>query len=313
MRAVTFHNVIAEPLDLFDRRLPRIHVNRFQRTIEYLGQRYRLISGAEALACLDAGDPAPDALTLTFDDGFAGVYEAAFPVLARLGVTASVFIHTEEGQPIPPAHLLHFELLELAFRVTTRPELELSELGLLPLHTPQDRLEAHRQVKQLLKRQPLGERRSRQHRILDQLGTEETQLQAELSARTRKLSAEQIRALLAHGWTIGGHTRSHPALRGLDTATLREEVAGNARDLEAAFGLRGVPFAYPYGGPEHFDSRAAAAVRDAGFCAAFTTIAGDNSSRTDRYRLHRFSDNALLSHHAAGAAPAAALPVRTAL
>ena len=84
-------------------------------------------------------------------------------------------------------------------------------------------------------------------------------------------------------------------IRDRDEAVLRDEVAGNAEDLAAAFGLRHAPFAYPYGSPTDIDRRAREAVKAAGFSAAFTTSPGDNGHSTDLFEICRFSDVALLS------------------
>src|SRR5438045_1762711 len=130
MRAVMFHNVLSEPLDAFDRELSRIHINRFRRAIEFLRQQYEMLSLPEAIARMDDGDSADGALVITFDDGFSGVYEVARPVLAEAGISASVFILTEAAAPIPPDRLLHFEQLEIAFRLTPAREIDVSELGL---------------------------------------------------------------------------------------------------------------------------------------------------------------------------------------
>ena len=106
---------------------------------------------------------------------------------------------------------------------------------------------------------------------------------------------EQITELVETGWTVGGHTRTHPSLSSLDEAAARCEIEGNLRDLQKAFGPRSFPFAYPYGIPELVGTDAPVLVRQAGFCCAFTTVPGDIGFETDRFLLNRFSDNALLA------------------
>ena len=54
---------------------------------------YRTLDLLEATSLLRSGEQIPEkSLVLTFDDGFRGVYENAFPTLCRLGMTATVFL-----------------------------------------------------------------------------------------------------------------------------------------------------------------------------------------------------------------------------
>lgn len=80
------------------------------------------------------------------------------------------------------------------------------------------------------------------------------------------LSATQLQDLIAQGWEVGVHSRSHAHLVALAPAALAEELSLARHDL-AAVGLR-TPrlFAYPYG--EH-NAAVRAAVRRAGYVAAF--------------------------------------------
>ncbi len=49
------------------------------------------------------------------------------------------------------------------------------------------------------------------------------------------------------GVELGGHTRTHQSLMGLESAYLVDEVAGCAHDLNARYGEMPATFAYPYG------------------------------------------------------------------
>ncbi|MCX7114097.1 MAG: polysaccharide deacetylase family protein [Proteobacteria bacterium] len=299
MLAVMFHNVITEMLDPYDRTVARIHGNRFERTLAHCREHYDIVPFDEAMARLNAGADTSRTLIITFDDGFAGVYEVARPILAGMGLVGTVFIMTGRADSAPPDQLMEFERLEIGLRLTSAQVLELPWLGLdaLDVATVPARVQGLRRIKQALKQQRAAERRDSMARVLAALRIGEGAIAAHAqgSPRYRKLSSAQVRALLAEGWTIGGHTRSHLSLKGLDEATLRDEVAGNAEDLAAAFGLRHAPFAYPYGSPTDIDRCAREAVKAAGFSAAFTTSPGVNGHSTDLFEICRFSDVALLS------------------
>ena len=221
------------------------------------------------MARINAGDSAEGALVITFDDGFSGVYEIARPVLADAGLSASVFILTEAGAPIPPDRLLHFELLEIAFRLTAARNVGVSELGLgqVSIASQRERVRALGRIKRELKRlaAPCHDRIHRS--ILHSLGVAEEEIVvfARRFPKYRKLSCGQIVELLEMGWTVGGHTRTHPSLSSLDQTAIRSEIEGNLRDLQRAFGSRNFPFAYPYGIPELVGVDAPIIVRHAGF------------------------------------------------
>ncbi len=299
MLAVMFHNVIDEMLDSYDRTLPRIHGNRFERTIAHCMENYDVVSFDESMARLKSGKDTSQTLIITFDDGFAGVYEVARPILARLGLVGTVFIMTRHGDSAPPDQLMEFERLEIGLRITKVETVELSWLGLGRLDIVADHAKVLglRLIKQKLKRQRAAARQEALGQVLAALGVNDESIAdyAQGSARFCKLSSAQVHGLLAEGWTIGGHTRSHVSLKGLDEPLLKHEVEGNAEDLAAGFGLRHVPFAYPYGTPGDIDPCAQKAIRAAGFSAAFTTSPGDNGVSTDLFELCRFSDVALLS------------------
>lgn len=66
----------------------------FRRAVEKLYENgYRTISLAEALESLNRGGPFPDrSFVITFDDGYRSVFDEAFPVLEKYGMSATVFL-----------------------------------------------------------------------------------------------------------------------------------------------------------------------------------------------------------------------------
>ncbi len=105
----------------------------------------------------------------------------------------------------------------------------------------------------------------------------------------------QLRQWQLGGMEVGAHTRSHVRLTQCSDAALRDEVRGCRADLEAALGSEVSQFCYPYG--DH-DERVVAAVREAGYLAATTTVRGRARAGSDPLRLPRIpiSNRHLLTH-----------------
>jgi len=291
-----FHNVVPGPLDEFDRRLSRLSVAQFEGQVAFLARHLRLISLAELLARHQSGDDDPRAVTVTFDDGYRGVLAHAAPVLAAAGTTATVFLVTETLTD-PEDHLFHFEEIELAFRRTAEEALALELLDeRLPLRSTAERVLAMKKLKKRLKLLPEAERRHWHETALARLGVSPRacrEAASDLPGRGAYavLDRGELERLLEAGWSLGGHTRTHRTLSQLDPADLESETAGCHDDLERHLRLPaggpGLPFAYPYGRPEHVGPAATAAVAAAGFGCAFTTDPVPLTPAAGRFALPR--------------------------
>lgn len=102
------------------------------------------------------------------------------------------------------------------------------------------------------------------------------------------LDVAQARAMVAGGlMTVGCHGATHSNLRGLSDDALRRETAGAKQRIEDALGTPVTLFAYPFGSYDAWDARVRDAVEEAGFEAAFTSVAGPNTARTDPFLLLR--------------------------
>jgi peptidoglycan/xylan/chitin deacetylase (PgdA/CDA1 family) len=90
-------------------------------------------------------------------------------------------------------------------------------------------------------------------------------------AELETMGWDELRELAAAGVEIGAHTRTHAHLTTLGDGELRDELVASREQIEAELGRPCRYFAYPYG--EH-DSRVSAAVRAAGYDAAFALLDG---------------------------------------
>ena len=67
-----------------------------ERQLDWLGQHFRFLTLDELGERFESGDPFNEPLAaITFDDGYAGVYHHALPLLQRKGIPAGVFLVTE--------------------------------------------------------------------------------------------------------------------------------------------------------------------------------------------------------------------------
>ncbi|WP_448625842.1 polysaccharide deacetylase family protein [Geodermatophilus sp. URMC 64] len=89
-RVLMYHSI--SPATGPDPHALRVHPDRLDQQLTWLRRRrLRGVSVAEWLAAVDRGDAAR-LVALTFDDGYRDFVEHAMPLLARHGMTASVYI-----------------------------------------------------------------------------------------------------------------------------------------------------------------------------------------------------------------------------
>ena len=73
-------------------------VTGFERQMEYLANSQRVVSldeGLDELAHPEPADTRKAPIVITFDDGTADFAEIAFPILARLGLAATLYVATD--------------------------------------------------------------------------------------------------------------------------------------------------------------------------------------------------------------------------
>jgi len=105
-----------------------------------------------------------------------------------------------------------------------------------------------------------------------------------LKAEGSDLYPSNIEAMIAAGWEIAAHTIHHLDLTELDSAQLKEEVAGSRKILRREYGVPVENFCYPAG---RFNATVVAAVEVAGYKGATTEIRG-YADREHPYELDRF-------------------------
>lgn len=298
MFIVYYHNILPGPLDPYDQRSSRLSAKSFARQVDYLVKRLRPVSLPAMLEQWREGRADPKSVAFTFDDGFQGVLDHALPILKAKGIPASVFVVTKRLEP-PDHQLFHFDEIEIACRLTRRRSLKMPFLGPLPypMASRWGRAWTLKRIKRRLKVLEEEERGRWHERVLAELGVtvDECRAYALGQEKYRTLDTAGLHRLIDAGWTIGSHTRTHRTVSRLAADDLRSEIAGSHADLQRHLGLRDIPFAYPYGDAEHISGDARAAIEQAGYQCALTTIRGSILDDGDPFALRRMNFQQLRS------------------
>jgi peptidoglycan/xylan/chitin deacetylase (PgdA/CDA1 family) len=246
---LAYHRVVEDCAAYGPHTIPPMLVScaMLERHLDWVGRRYRFVTLDELGERLESGTADPRLAAVTFDDGYADLYEHAFPLLRRKGIPATIFVVSDLiGTSRPFLHDRLFALLHQAAG-DERPRVPVTEIlrqhgievaglgGLLG-----DPLAA---VARLLNGLSLSDA-ERAADILEQV----TGKAAPADFTTmRPLSWEALEAMAPHGISVGSHSRSHALLTQASERKRNDEIAGSRRILEERLGTEIRQFAYPDG------------------------------------------------------------------
>ena len=276
LRALTYHRVtdpesLPRPCPGLLSATPEV----FARQMEFLAERYRVISIEDVLAAArSCAALPPRALVLTFDDAYCDFADHAWPVLKRLGLPVTLFVPT--AYPDAPGRAFWWDRIFQAI-TATHAESVAAPYGTRPLSTDAERLDCFRGMREWIKTRPHQEAMECVDRVCRELGPG--------LPSPGVLGWDSLRALAKAGVALGAHTRTHALVDRIPIEQVREEISGSLEDLRREIGSALPIFAYPSG---RHDDRSVQAVQEAGIELAFTTGGNVCDIRDgDRLRLGR--------------------------
>jgi peptidoglycan/xylan/chitin deacetylase (PgdA/CDA1 family) len=264
----------------------QITLQDFTAQLEFIASTCRVLPAGAFVEAMKAGRLPRRACLLTFDDGFEDNYGLAFPILRRLGLSATFFVasgYVAQGRPFE-LDAVH-DVLRLA-PAQTLVEVDCRPWGgpalSLPYASPGERFASYFRVTGLLKRQiRWPDRRAFVEYLADRFG-----VAVDLLRWPRMMSPEQLREMAEAGMTIGSHTEWHASLAAEGPDEFARQLQTSRRILEDMTGRPVRFFSYPFGDPEYCVA-ASGAVRESGYEAAFMACGLPSTCRLGPWLIDR--------------------------
>ncbi len=253
----------------------------FRKHIEWLAANCEIVAPQDLQeSCRLSKSSRRRKVVLTFDDGFAGYYQHAYPVLKRHGAPAAVFLATASIDD--PSLLIWPDRVTLAVTRTERQSIAApwNERLHCDLSTPRARRVFIHDFKIAAKLAPDAERRRMIEQMLAALDIRD------LATSRQMMNWDEVRAA-SDLTTWGGHTHTHPVLSRVADADLDYEVRMSRDRIAENTGSAPRFFAYPNGRTMDYDERSRAALSKYGFEIAFATDEGLNGPATDWHAVRR--------------------------
>jgi peptidoglycan/xylan/chitin deacetylase (PgdA/CDA1 family) len=251
---------------------------RFQRHVEFLASHYRIVPLEEFLDATHSRARLEGMACITFDDGYVDNIGAAREILARQGITATVFVPTGYvGRPYFWWDAMPI-LRDAAAKRTDRGMKQLRVMFPSLEFGPKIDDAEWSTIWDRMRRCPLDET----YRSVEELAR---RFRADLTGLPRPVTMTELKSLAQWPFEIGSHSISHRPLPALSLAEMRSELQSSRDYLESAAGKPIRTFSYPFG---LLDRDVAQTCRDVGYTCGVSVVADDRVSYEKPFDLPRF-------------------------
>lgn len=255
----------------------------FRKHLDYFRKHYRILHPDLFLNWLDdktlINEPS---VVISFDDGYLSFYEEIYPILKATQISIFMFIATGF---IDNASCFWEDEVQVALEKTNVRSITVNERRFY-FHTRLYRTDFHENIRGYLRSLNVDVRNEAMKYIFARLGVAIT---AEDMKDYQFLTWPQVVEMERSGLVVfGSHTVNHPKLTLLSRADALYELEKSKQILQKHIGKSVLAFAFPYGDHQSFNKEVTAAVREAGYACAFTTIQGTiKDKRENRFNLKR--------------------------
>lgn len=252
----------------------------FEAQMKFLRKHYRVVSLEQLLREIRDPESKGQAVAITFDDGYRGLYTEALPILKKYQIPATVYLI---AGAVETGEVAWYDRIFLALQTVPQGvfEIELGRAYRFDLATPASRVAAASQINACLREIPDERRREYCAALEKRVALPPDEL------ANRMLSWDQVREMERAGIVFGAHTMSHPALSRLKPQDAERELRESRRLIEERLKRPVADFAFPFGKPADCGEGADALLERCGYRSAVTTSDGINRTGANPYRLRR--------------------------
>jgi peptidoglycan/xylan/chitin deacetylase (PgdA/CDA1 family) len=251
-------------------------VSKFDEEVNFLKRDFNIISAEEAVNALINKTVLPErGLLITFDDGYKDNYTNAFPVLKKYKVPATIFLTTDSIDNYKD--FIWKDKVAYLINKAQKSFMTIPGLATYNLMSVRKKNRAKISIIQYLEYRGDLEK----NRVIDSLCED---LKVDLKNKSPKglyLSSEEILEMSRAGISFGSHSCSHPILSNISPGQAQDEIIKSKAKIEQIVGEKVDFFAYPNGTKRDFNDRIIEILKDSGYKAAFTCIAGRNRQAAD--------------------------------
>lgn len=238
---VFYHIVSDRPVVHTDHLYTHRPVELFEKDLQFLARNYTPVTYNELQRNREERRPLPkNAVHLSFDDGFVECFDQVRPLLLKYEIPCTFFLATDF---IDNRHMYYRNQVSLCLeRFMSAGQVEqqaiLERLNQESGTVITDVLGFETWVKSLVGEEEVD-------RLCQLLGVDVT---AYLAQRQPYLTRQQVRELVADGFTIGAHSRRHIKLGRLSLEQAEEEILESCLEVGRMTGNARVPFSFPNSG-----------------------------------------------------------------
>jgi peptidoglycan/xylan/chitin deacetylase (PgdA/CDA1 family) len=279
-----FHGVIEKQThDVRNYTGKHLLLPQFRRIIECLGRVGQPLSMDDVLHHCESGrEFPPRAFAITFDDGFLNNLTIAKPVLAALGVPATVYATTRF---IDENGMSWIDRIEYALEKALPGTLMLPWGKRFSVATAESRIEILREIRKTVKSEPGIDIDALIGHVFGQLSVGE--VDGTPDPIDQKMTWDQLREWEGGGFIVGGHSHTHPVLSFLSPKALKLEIDKSVQLLKSKAGIAPTHYSYPEGLAHCYNQEVIDVLRAAGVRCCPTAIDGLNRADTDSFHLKR--------------------------
>ena len=269
---LAYHRVVDISRAGFDTYQPNVSASPddFQAQMDYVKEHYDVIDIEHLTLWLQGERDLPARpLVITFDDGYRDNYEHAYPILCQRKLPALLFVTTNF---IGGSHSFYWDRMSRGFHHTQEASISIPGLGDIHWTNPKQRALALRQIIGKLKLLPNEEKEHLVDLALEALGMDTYR-----NAEPLAMDWDQVREMEDNGFSIGGHTHTHPILTRISLDQGRDEIRTCLAIIKKEIKRPALAFAYTNGLESDFNIQHEKILDEIGVQAAFSLLPGPTS------------------------------------